>query len=71
MVGYAREVGAKSAAFIPLISEGRVIAVISVATTDDFRAFSNEDLSVMQTLASEATIALERTRTSLELGAAL
>src|SRR5690348_8050684 len=67
----ARETGAKSAAFIPLISEGRVIAVISVATTDDFRAFSTEDLSVMQTLASEATIALERTRTSIELGAAL
>jgi PAS domain S-box-containing protein len=66
-----REVGAKSAAFIPLISEGRVIAVISVAATDDFRAFSTDDLSVMQTLASEATIALERTRTSIELGAAL
>jgi PAS domain S-box-containing protein len=67
----AREVGAKSAAFIPLISDGRVIAVISVAATDDFRAFSTEDLSVMQTLASEATIALERTRTAIELGAAL
>ncbi|HEX3225294.1 MAG TPA: GAF domain-containing protein [Gaiellaceae bacterium] len=67
----ARETGAKSAAFIPLISDGRVIAVISVAATDDFRAFSTEDLSVMQTLASEATIALERTRTSIELGAAL
>jgi PAS domain S-box-containing protein len=67
----ARETGAKSAAFIPLISDGRVIAVISVATTDVFRAFSSDDLSVMQTLASEATIALERTRTSIELGAAL
>jgi PAS domain S-box-containing protein len=66
-----QEVGAKSAAFVPLISEGRVIAVISVATTDEFRAFSNEDLAVMQTLASEATIALERTRTAIELGAAL
>src|SRR5581483_6531890 len=67
----AEEIGAKSAAFVPLISDGRVIAVISVATTDDFRAFSAADLSVMQTLASEATIALERTRTSIELGAAL
>jgi len=66
-----QEVGAKSAAFVPLISEDRVIAVISVATTDDFRAFSSEDLSVMQTLASEATIALERTRTSIDLSAAL
>jgi PAS domain S-box-containing protein len=67
----AREVGAKSAAFVPLVSEGHVIAVISVATTDEHRAFSSEDLAVMQTLASEATIALERTRTAIALGEAL
>jgi two-component system, NtrC family, sensor histidine kinase KinB len=67
----AKEVGAKSAAFVPLVSEGRVIAVISVATTDTHRAFSSEDLAVMQTLASEATIALERTRTAIALGEAL
>ena len=47
---------------MPLISDDRVIAVISVATTDEQRAFSADDLAVMQTLASEATIALERTR---------
>ncbi len=67
----ATEVGAKSAAFVPLISDDRVIAVISVATTDDHRAFSAGDLAVMQTLASEATIALERTRTAIALGEAL
>jgi PAS domain S-box-containing protein len=67
----AAEVGAKSAAFVPLISDGRVIAVISVATTDDYRAFSAEDLGVMHTLASEATIALERTRSSIALAEAL
>jgi PAS domain S-box-containing protein len=67
----AAETGAKSAAFVPLISEGQVIAVISVATTDDYRAFSSDDLSVMQTLASEATIALERTRSAIALGEAL
>ena len=65
------ETGAKSAAFVPLVSDDRVIAVISVATTDDYRAFSSDDLAVMQTLASEATIALERTRTSIALGEAL
>ena len=65
------ETGAKSAAFVPLISSGRVIAVISVAATDEHRAFSAEDLAVMQTLASEATIALERTRSSLALAEAL
>jgi PAS domain S-box-containing protein len=67
----AKEVGAKSAAFVPLISNDRVIAVISVATTDEHRAFSSEELAVMQTLASEATIALERTRSSLALAEAL
>ncbi len=65
------EVGAKSAAFVPLITEDRVIAVISVASTDDYRAFSSEDLAVMQTLASEATIALERTRSAIALAEAL
>jgi len=64
-------VGAKSVAFVPLISNDRVIAVISVATTDDYRAFSADDLAVMQTLASEASIALERTRTAIALGEAL
>jgi len=63
--------GAKSAAFIPLLGDGRVTAVISVATTDDFRAFSNDDLAAMQALASEATMALERTRSALALRDAL
>jgi PAS domain S-box-containing protein len=67
----AAETGAKSAAFVPLINEDRVIAVISVATTDEHRVFSSEDLAAMQALASEATIALERTRTAIELGEAL
>jgi PAS domain S-box-containing protein len=67
----AAEVGAKSAAFVPLISDDRVIAVISVATTDEHRAFSADDLAVMQTLASEAAIALERTRAAIALNEAL
>ena len=55
-------VGAKSAAFVPLLVEDRVTAVISVATLDEPRVFSGEDLKVMQTLASEAAVALERLR---------
>ncbi|MFL5959739.1 MAG: GAF domain-containing protein [Gaiellaceae bacterium] len=64
-------VGAKSAAFVPLLVEERVTAVISVATLDEPRVFSNEELAVMQTLASEAAVALERLRTSLALEEAL
>ncbi len=63
--------GAKSAAFVPLLVQERVTAVISVATLDEPRIFSNEDLAVMQTLASEAAVALERLRTSLALEEAL
>ncbi|HVH52094.1 MAG TPA: GAF domain-containing protein [Gaiellaceae bacterium] len=66
-----KAVGAKSAAFVPLISGERVIAVIAVATTTRHRAFAAEELATMQTIASEATIALERTRTSIALANAL
>ena len=58
----ADAVGAKSAAFVPLLVEERVTAVISVATLDEPRVFSSEDLAVMQTLAAEAAVALERLR---------
>jgi PAS domain S-box-containing protein len=64
-------VGAKSAAFVPLLVEDRVIAVISVATLDAPRVFSNEELAVMQTLASEAAVALERLRAGVALEEAL
>ena len=67
----ADAVGAKSAAYIPLVSNERVTGVISVATTAELRAFSTDDLAAMQALASEATIALERTRSTLALGDAL
>jgi PAS domain S-box-containing protein len=64
-------VGAKSAAFVPLLVEERVTAVISVATLDEPRVFSNDDLAVMQTLAAEAAVALERLRAGVALEEAL
>ncbi len=67
----AEAVGARSAAFVPLLVQERVIAVISVATHDALRVFSSEDLAVMQTLASEAAVALERIRASIALEEAL
>ena len=67
----AEATNAKSAAYIPLISADRVIAVISVATTLERRAFTPDELTLMQTLASEATIALERARSAIALAAAL
>ena len=67
----AAATGAKSAAYIPLVSADRVIAVISVATTEEQRTFSTDELTLMQTLASEATVAFERTRSTLALAEAL
>jgi PAS domain S-box-containing protein len=67
----AAAVGAKSAAFVPLLVQERVTAVISVATLDEPRVFSSEDLAVMQTLAAEAAVALERLRAAVALEEAL
>jgi PAS domain S-box-containing protein len=63
--------GARSAAFVPLLVQDRVLAVISVATDDERRVFSAEDLALMQTLASEAAVALERLRSGVALEEAL
>jgi len=64
-------IGVKSAAFVPLLVQERVIAVISVATDDTYRVFSSDDLGLMQTLASEAAVALERLRAGVALEEAL
>jgi PAS domain S-box-containing protein len=64
-------IGVKSAAFIPLISEGRVSAVLAVATTTAPRAFARDELAMLQALAGEAALALGRTRSSSALAEAL
>ena len=56
----AQAVGAQSAAFIPLLSGERVIAVLVIATTRERRAFSTEELGPLRTFAAEAALALER-----------
>ena len=67
----ADAVGAKSAAFVPLTVDERVIGVLVAATTHDPRAFSPEELRLMQTIAGEAAIALDRTRSAAALDEAL
>ena len=67
----AREVGAKSAAFVPLVYGERVIAVLAIATTSERRAFSTEELGPLRTLAAEAALALERARSAEALEEAL
>jgi PAS domain S-box-containing protein len=67
----AEAVGARSAAFVPLVSGERVIGVLSIATTHERRAFSAEELGPLRTLASEAAVALERARSASALQEAL
>jgi GAF domain-containing protein len=63
--------GAKSGAFVPLIVEERVVGVLVVAPTRKRRAFTAEEVTLMQGLAAEAAIALERTRSAGALDEAL
>jgi two-component system phosphate regulon sensor histidine kinase PhoR len=67
----AEAVGAHSAAFVPLVSGERVIAVLAIATTTARRAFSTEELGPLRTLAAEAALALERARSASALAEAL
>jgi two-component system phosphate regulon sensor histidine kinase PhoR len=64
-------VGAKSGAFVPLIAEERIIGVLVAAPTSRKRAFSSEEVTLMQSLAADAALALERTRSAGALDEAL
>ena len=63
--------GAKSAVFVPLISEERVTAVLVLATTTAPRVFTGRELSQLQVLAAEAALALDRARSADALEEAL
>jgi PAS domain S-box-containing protein len=69
--GIAERVGAKSAAFVPLISADRVIGVLAAATTRQRRPFAADEIAVLEALAAESALALERTRSAGELEDAL
>jgi PAS domain S-box-containing protein len=67
----AENVGAKSAAYVPLVTHERVLGVLSLATVVAPRAFTTEELGLMQVLASEAATALDRSRSAEALAQAL
>jgi two-component system phosphate regulon sensor histidine kinase PhoR len=67
----AEAVGARSAAFVPLVSGERVVGVLAIATIHERRAFSAEELGPLRTLASEAAVALERAGSASALQEAL
>jgi len=67
----AEKVGAKSAVFIPLVSDETVPAVLVLATTREPRVFTGDELALLQALAAEAALALDRTRSADALAGAL
>ena len=63
--------GAKSVAFIPLLLDERVIAVLVAGSVAQHRAFSAEDLAALQRIANDGALVLDRTRSTASLGEAL
>jgi PAS domain S-box-containing protein len=64
-------VEAKSAAFVPLVADGRVTGVLVAATVSEPRFFAPAELEVLQQLADETASALGRRRSADALAAAL
>jgi len=52
----------KAALFVPLITEGKAIGVISIQDLDKDDSFSDSDLRLLQTLANAISVALENAR---------
>jgi PAS domain S-box-containing protein len=67
----ADAVGARSAAFVPLVSEGSVVGVVVAVSRTSHRLFSVSELELVQGLANEAALALGRTRSGEALRTAL
>lgn len=64
-------VGAQSGAWIPMIAEERVVGVLVFASTQAKRTFPADELALLQAIASEAALALERLRSAAALSDAL
>jgi len=64
-------VPAKSAAFLPLVSEDRLTGVLVMVVISERRYFSASELEFFQRLANETALALGRSRSSEALEAAL
>jgi PAS domain S-box-containing protein len=67
----SRATGARSAAFVPLLADERVIGVLVVGTTSAQRGFSSEELTLLRTVAGDAALALDRSRSTAALEEAL
>ncbi|MDQ4019229.1 MAG: GAF domain-containing protein, partial [Actinomycetota bacterium] len=67
----ASAAGAKSAAFVPLLAERRVVGVLVLASTRDRRFFTTTELESLQRLADATAVVVERSRSADALRRAL
>src|SRR5579862_8443721 len=67
----AQRTGAKSGLWVPILAEERVVGVLTAASTSRKRAFGSEEIALLQVLAAEVALALERFRSADGLAAAL
>jgi PAS domain S-box-containing protein len=63
--------GAKSVAFIPLLLDERVIAVLVAGSVSEHRAFTTDELGLLQRIAADGALALDRARSTTSLAEAL
>ncbi len=67
----AAMVGAQSGAWVPMIAEGVVTGVLVLASTDVKRTFGVDELALLQGVASDAALAIDRLRSAEALSDAL
>jgi PAS domain S-box-containing protein len=67
----AARTGAKSAVWVPILAEERVVGVLTAASTAAKRTFTGEEIALLQVLAGEVALALDRMRSSEALASAL
>jgi PAS domain S-box-containing protein len=62
---------AKSAVWVPILAEERVVGVVTAASIAAKRTFTGEEISLLQVLAGEVALALDRMRSAEALAGAL
>ena len=63
--------GALSGVWVPMIADQRVVGVLVAATTREKRAFTKDEIALLEALSAETALALDRMRSSDALAVAL